>query len=157
MPNNFRHVGLIHLILPNAKIIDARREPLACCFSNFKQLFASGQQFTYSVEDITRYYRMYADLMAHWDAALPGKILRVEHESVVEDLETNVRRILEFCGLPFERSCVDFHRNQRSVHTASSEQVRRPIFKDGLDQWRHYEAWLGPFKAGLAAPAPLAS
>jgi tetratricopeptide (TPR) repeat protein len=155
MPNNFRHVGLIHLILPNAKIIDARREPLACCFSNFKQLFASGQQFTYSVEDITRYYRMYEDLMAHWDAALPGRILRVEHESVVLDLETNVRRILGFCGLPFEQSCVEFHRTQRSVHTASSEQVRRPIFKDGLDQWRRFDPWLGPFKAALAAPSPI--
>jgi tetratricopeptide (TPR) repeat protein len=153
MPNNFRHVALIHLILPNARIIDARREALACCFSNFKQLFASGQQFTYSVEDITRYYRMYVQLMAHWDAALPGKILRVDHESVVADLEMNVRRILEFCGLPFEQSCVDFHRTQRSVHTASSEQVRRPIFRDGLDQWRHYDPWLGEFKAALTAPA----
>jgi tetratricopeptide (TPR) repeat protein len=155
MPNNFRHVGLIHLILPNAKIIDARREPLACCFSNFKQLFASGQQFTYSVEDITRYYRMYMDLMTHWEAALPGGILRVEHESVVLDLETNVRRILDFCGLPFEQSCVEFHRTQRSVHTASSEQVRRPIFKDGLDQWRHFDPWLGPFKTALAATSPV--
>jgi tetratricopeptide (TPR) repeat protein len=155
MPNNFRHVGLIHLILPNAKILDARREPLACCFSNFKQLFASGQQFTYSVEDIARYYRMYVDLMAHWEAALPGRILRIEHESVVEDLETNVRRILDFCGLPFEQSCVEFHKTQRSVHTASSEQVRRPIFKDGLDQWRHFDAWLGPFKAALTAASPV--
>ena len=102
MPNNFRHLGLIHLILPNAKIIDARRDPIACCFSNYKQLFASGQQFTYSIEDIARYYRMYVELMAHWDAALPGRILRVQHEEVVEDLEANVRRILEFCGLEFE-------------------------------------------------------
>src|ERR1700722_10928480 len=149
MPNNFRHLGLIHLILPNAKIIDARREPLACCFSNFKQLFASGQQFTYSIDDITRYYRMYVELMAHWDAALPGKILRVDHESVVEDLETNVRRMLEFCGLDYEPACLDFHKTKRSVHTASSEQVRQPIFKDGLDQWRHFEPWLEPFKAAL--------
>lgn len=149
MPNNFRHLGLIHLILPNAKIIDARREPLACCFSNFKQLFASGQQFTYSIEDITRYYRMYVELMAHWDTALPGKILRVDHESVVEDLETNVRRMLDFCGLDFEPACLDFHKTKRSVHTASSEQVRRPIFKDGLDQWRHFDPWLGPLKAAL--------
>jgi predicted Zn-dependent protease len=149
MPNNFRHIGLIHLILPNAKIIDARREPLACCFSNFKQLFASGQQFTYSVEDITRYYRMYVDLMAHWEAALPGKILRVQHEDVVRDLESNVKRILEFCGLEFEPGCIDFHKTQRSIHTASSEQVRRPIFKDGIEQWRHYDPWLGPFKAAL--------
>jgi predicted Zn-dependent protease len=149
MPNNFRHLGLIHLILPNARIIDARREPLACCFGNFKQLFASGQQFTYSVEDITRYYRMYAELMAHWDSALPGKILRIDHESVVEDLEGNVRRMLEFCELEFEPGCVDFHKTQRSVHTASSEQVRQPIFKEGLDQWRRFDPWLGPFKAAL--------
>ena len=149
MPNNFRHIGLIHLILPNAKIIDARREPLACCFSNFKQLFASGQQFTYSVEDITRYYRMYVDLMAHWEAALPGKILRVEHENVVRDLESNVKRILEFCELEFEPGCVDFHKTKRSIHTASSEQVRQPIFKDGIEQWRHYDPWLRPFKAAL--------
>jgi tetratricopeptide (TPR) repeat protein len=153
MPNNFRHLALIHLILPNARIIDARREPLACCFSNFKQLFASGQQFTYSVEDITRYYRMYVELMAHWECALPGKILRIDHESVVDDLEGNVRRMLEFCGLEFEPGCVDFHQTRRSVHTASSEQVRQPIFKDGLDQWRHFEPWLGDFKAALGAPA----
>jgi predicted Zn-dependent protease len=149
MPNNFRHLGLIHLILPNAKIIDARRAPLACCFSNFKQLFASGQQFSYSIEDITRYYRMYVDLMAHFDAALPGRILRATYENVVEDLETNVRRILDHCELEFEPSCVDFHKTKRSVHTASSEQVRRPIFKEGLDQWRHFEPWLGPFEAAL--------
>jgi tetratricopeptide (TPR) repeat protein len=149
MPNNFRHLGLIHLILPNARIIDARRAPLACCFSNFKQLFASGQQFTYSIEDITRYYRMYADLMAHFDAALPGKALRVMYEDVVEDLEGNVRRILDFCSLEFEPGCLDFHKTRRSVHTASSEQVRQPIFREGLDQWRHFDPWLGDFKAAL--------
>jgi predicted Zn-dependent protease len=149
MPNNFRHLGLIHLILPNAKIIDARRAPLACCFSNFKQLFASGQQFTYGVEDITRYYRMYAELMAHFDDVLPGKVLRVKYEEVVEDLESNVRRILEFCGLEFEPGCLDFYKTRRSVHTASSEQVRLPIFREGLDQWRHFDPWLGPFKAAL--------
>jgi tetratricopeptide (TPR) repeat protein len=149
MPNNFRHIGLIHLILPNAKIIDARRDPLACCFSNFKQLFASGQQFTYSVEDITRYYSMYVDLMAHWDRALPGKVLRIQHEDVVEDLEANVRRILEFCNLDFEPACVDFHKTDRRVHTASSEQVRQPINRDGVDQWRNFDPWLGPFKAAL--------
>jgi tetratricopeptide (TPR) repeat protein len=149
MPNNFRHLGLIHLILPNAKIIDARRDPLACCFSNYKQLFASGQQFTYSVEDITRYYRMYVDLMAHWDRALPGKVLRVQHEDVVEDLEANVRRILEFCNLDFEPACVDFHKNDRRVHTASSEQVRQPINREGVDQWRNFDPWLGPFKTAL--------
>ena len=151
MPNNFRHLGLIHLILPNAKIIDARRDPLACCFSNYKQLFASGQQFTYSVEDITRYYKMYVDLMAHWDRALPGKVLRIQHEEVVEDLEANVRRILEFCRLDFEPACVDFHKTDRRVHTASSEQVRQPINRDGVEQWRNFDPWLGPFKAALAA------
>jgi tetratricopeptide (TPR) repeat protein len=149
MPNNFRHIGLIHLILPNAKIIDARREPLACCFSNFKQLFASGQEFTYSLEDIGRYYRSYVELMQHWDAVLPGKILRMQHEEVVEDLEGNVRRMLEFCGLPFESACVEFYKTERSVRTASSEQVRQPIFKDGLDQWRHFEPWLRPLKEAL--------
>jgi hypothetical protein len=137
-------------MLPNAKIIDARRDPLACCFSNYKQLFASGQQFTYSVEDITRYYRMYVDLMAHWDRALPGKIMRVQHEDIVDNLEANVRRILEFCDLDFEPACVDFHKTARRIHTASSEQVRQPINREGLDQWRHYEPWLGPLKAALA-------
>jgi tetratricopeptide (TPR) repeat protein len=151
MPNNFRHLGLIHLILPNAKIIDARRDPLACCFSNYKQLFASGQQFTYSVEDITRYYKMYVDLMSHWDRALPGKVLRIQHEDVVQDLEGNVRRILEFCNLGFEPACVEFHKTDRRVHTASSEQVRQPINRDGVDQWRNFDPWLGPFKAALAA------
>jgi tetratricopeptide (TPR) repeat protein len=149
MPNNFRHLGLIHLILPNAKIIDTRREPMACCFSNFKQLFASGQEFTYGLEDIGRYYRTYVELMAHWDAVLPGKILKVEHESVVEDLEGNVRRILDFCGLPFEASCLEFHKTERSIRTASSEQVRRPIFKEGIDQWRHFEPWLGRLREAL--------
>ena len=149
MPNNFRHIGLIHLMLPNAKIIDARREPMACCFSNFKQLFASGQEFTYSLEDIARYYRSYLELMAHWDAVLPGKVLHVAHENVVEDLEGNVRRLLEFCGLEFEAQCVQFYKTERSVRTASSEQVRQPIFKQGLDQWRHFEPWLGPLKQAL--------
>ena len=149
MPNNFRHIGLIHLLLPNARIIDARREPLACCFSNFKQLFASGQEFTYSLEDIGRYYRSYVELMQHWDAVLPGKILRVQHEEVVADLEGNVRRILDFCALPFESGCVEFYKTERSVRTASSEQVRQPIFKEGLEQWRCFEPWLGPLKDAL--------
>jgi tetratricopeptide (TPR) repeat protein len=149
MPNNFHHIGLIHLMLPNAKIIDARREPLACCLSNLKQLFASGQEFTYSVEDIARYYRTYLDLMRHWDAVLPGRVLRVLYEDVVEDLEGNVRRILAFCGLELEPPCVEFYKTERSVRTASSEQVRRPIFREGLFQWRNYEPWLGPLKDGL--------
>jgi tetratricopeptide (TPR) repeat protein len=150
MPNNFRHLGLIHLILPNAKIIDARRNAMACCFSNFKQLFAAGQEFTYSLEDIGRYYRTYVELMAHWDSVLPGKVLRIEHEDVVENLEANVRRILDFCGLQFEPQCVEFYKTERSVRTASSEQVRRPIFKEGINQWRSFEPWLDPLKAVLA-------
>jgi predicted Zn-dependent protease len=149
MPNNFRHVGLIHLILPNARIIDARREPMACCFSNFKQLFASGQEFTYSLEDIASYYRMYGELMRHWDEVLPGRVLRVQHEEVVEDLEGNVRRILQFCGLDFEPACLEFYKTERSVRTASSEQVRQPIYKEGLDQWRKFEPWLGELRSRL--------
>jgi len=149
MPNNFRHIGLIHLILPNAKIIDARREPIACCFSNLKQLFATGQEFTYSVEDIARYYRTYLDLMQHWDQVLPGRVLRVNHESLVDDLESNVRRILDFCELKFEPACLEFYKTERSVRTASSEQVRQPIFRHGVDQWMHYEPWLGPLKENL--------
>jgi tetratricopeptide (TPR) repeat protein len=150
MPNNFRHVGLIHLILPNAKIIDARREPLACCFSNFKQLFANGQEFTYSLEDIGRYYRTYVELMQHWDEVLPRKVLRMQHEEVVADLEGSVRRLLEYCGLPFEAGCLEFWKTERNVRTASSEQVRRPIFKEGLDQWRNFEPWLGALREALS-------
>ncbi len=149
MPNNFRHVGLIHLMLPNARIIDARREPMACCFSNFKQLFANGQEFTYSIEDIARYYRTYLELMRHWDRVLPGRVLRVLHEDVVNDLEGNVQRLLDFCGLEFEPQCVAFHENRRSVRTASSEQVRQAIYREGLDQWKHFEPWLGPLKDAL--------
>jgi tetratricopeptide (TPR) repeat protein len=149
MPNNFRHLGLIHLILPNAKIIDARREPMACCFSNFKQLFAAGQEFTYSIEDIARYYRSYVQLMEHWDAALPGEVLHVQYEHVVEDLQGEVRRILDFCGLDFEPACLEFYKTERSIRTASSEQVRQPIFKAGVDQWRSYEVWLEPLQHAL--------
>jgi tetratricopeptide (TPR) repeat protein len=149
MPNNFRHIGLIHLMLPNARIIDARREPMACCFSNLKQLFANGQEFTYSIPDIARYYRTYLELMRHWDGVLPGRILRVEHEDVVDDLERNVRRILDFCGLEFEPACVEFYKTERSIRTASSEQVRQPIYREGLDQWKHYEPWLGSLKDAL--------
>ncbi len=149
MPNNFRHLGLLHLILPHAKIIDARREPMACCFSNLKQLFAKGQEFTYSIEDIARYYRTYLELMRHWDRVLPGRVLRIHHEDLVDDLEGHVRRLLAFCGLEFEPQCVDFYRTQRSVRTASSEQVRQPIYREGLDQWRHYEAWLAPLRTAL--------
>ncbi len=149
MPNNFRHIGLIRLILPNAKIIDARRHPLACSFSCFKQLFAEGQEFTYGLEDVGRYYKGYVDLMDHWDRVLPGHVLRVQYEDVVADLEGQVRRLLEFCGLPFEEACIQFHKTDRSVRTASSEQVRRPLNTDGLDQWRNFDPWLGPLRDTL--------
>jgi tetratricopeptide (TPR) repeat protein len=149
MPNNFRHIGLIHLILPNAKIIDARRGAMGCSFSGFKQLFAEGQEFTYGLEEIGEYYKDYVALMDHWDAVLPGKILRVRYENVVADLETQVRRLLDFCNLPFEESCINFHQTERAVRTASSEQVRQPIFKSGVDQWEHFSAYLDPLRAKL--------
>jgi tetratricopeptide (TPR) repeat protein len=149
MPNNFRHIGLIHLMLPNATVIDARRDPMSCGFSILKQLFAQGQEFAYSVEDVARYYCTYLELMAHWDEALPGKVLRVQHEDVVEDLEGQVRRILDHCRLPFEPACVEFHRTRRSVRTPSSEQVRQPIFRDGLDAWRPFAPWLAPLREAL--------
>ena len=152
MPNNFRHIGLIHLILPNAKIIDARREARACCFSNFKQLFASGQEFTYGLKEVGTYYRDYVALMAHWDRVLPGKVLRVNYEDVVADLETEVRRILDHCELPFEDSCLSFFETRRAIRTPSSEQVRRPIYREGLEQWRNYEHHLDPLKRALVPP-----
>ena len=149
MPNNFRHIGLIHMILPNAKIIDARRGAMGCCFSGFKQLFAEGQEFTYGLEEIGHYYKDYITLMDHWDKVLPGKILHVHYEDVVIDLETQVRRLLDFCGLPFEDACLNFHQNERAVRTASSEQVRQPIFKSGIDQWENFSPYLGPLRAIL--------
>jgi tetratricopeptide (TPR) repeat protein len=149
MPNNFAHVGFINLILPNARIIDARRHPLACCFSGFKQHFARGQNFSYSLEEIGRYYRDYVELMAHFDAVLPGRVHRVFYEALVDDTEAEVRRLLGYCGLPFEAQCLEFHRTVRAVRTASSEQVRQPIFREGLDQWRHYQAWLAPLQNEL--------
>ncbi|HLN48603.1 MAG TPA: sulfotransferase [Steroidobacteraceae bacterium] len=149
MPNNWLSVGLIHLILPNAKIIDARRHPLGCCFSAFKQNFARGQNFSYDLADLGRYYRGYVELMAHVDKVLPGRVYRVFYESMIEDTEAEVRRLLEYCGLPFEERCLKFYENERAVRTASSEQVRRPIFRDGMDRWRHYEPWLGPLKQAL--------
>ncbi|KPP83161.1 MAG: TPR domain protein [Oceanicaulis sp. HLUCCA04] len=149
MPNNFRHIALIKLILPNAKIIDARRHPMACCFSGFKQLFAEGQEFTYGLEEVGRYYRAYVDLMDHWDRVLPGEVLRVIHEDVVDDIEGQVRRILDFCGLPFEQACVDFHKTRREVRTASSEQVRQPLYRSGLEQWKAFEPFLDPLKNAL--------
>lgn len=149
MPNNFRHIGLIKLILPNAKIIDARRHPMSCCFSGYKQLFAEGQEFSYSLADIGQYYRDYIELMSHWDHVLPGEILTVHHEAVVDDLEGQVRRLLDFCGLPFEQSCVDYHKTERSVRTPSSEQVRQPIFRDSIDAWQNFDPWLKPLKSAL--------
>ncbi|NQZ20856.1 MAG: sulfotransferase [Colwellia sp.] len=146
MPNNFLHLGLIKLILPNAKIIDARRSPMACCFSGFKQLFAEGQDFSYKLEDIGRYYQAYLKLMSHWNDVLPDFVLTVNHENVVDDLETQVRRMLDFCGLPFEQSCLDFHKTKRNIKTPSSEQVRQPIYKSATEQWKHFEPYLAPLK-----------
>jgi len=149
MPNNFAHIGLIQLILPNAKIIDVRRHPLACCFSNFKQHFGTGQQFSYSLNDLGSYYADYVELMAHWDDVLPGKVHRVFYEDLIEKPEAEIRRLLGYVGLPFEEACLRFYENNRVVRTASSEQVRRPIFTEALDHWRHYEPWLGPLKTAL--------
>jgi hypothetical protein len=149
MGNNFLDIGLIHLILPNARIIDARRAPLACCFSNFKQHFQSGVWFSYGLEDLGRYYRDYVELMAHFDAVLPGRIHRVDYERLVADLEGEVRRLLDYCGLPFEAQCLRFHETQRVAQTASSEQVRQPLYTAGIDEWRNYDPWLGPLKAAL--------
>lgn len=149
MPNNFAHAGLIRLILPNAKIIDARRHPLACCFSGFKQHFAQGQNFSYGLQRIGGYYRDYVRLMAHFDLVCPGAIHRVIYEQMVDDTETEVRALLAYCGLDFEPACLAFHETQRPVRTASSEQVRQPIFRDGIDQWRNYEPWLGLLKETL--------
>ena len=149
MPNNFLHIGLMQLMFPRASIIDARRHPLACCFSCFKQYFGMGQIFTYDLAQLGSYYRDYVDLMAHFDAVLPGRIHRVRYEAVIGDLEGEVRKMLEYCRLPFEDECLRFHENRRVVQTASSEQVRRPIFSEGVDQWRHYEPWLGPLKDAL--------
>ncbi len=149
LPNNFVHTGLIHLILPNAKIVDVRRNPFACCLSAYKQYFAVGQAFSYDLGDLGRYYADYVRLMAHFDAALPGRVHRVIYENLVADPEREVRALLGYCGVPFEAQCLRFHENRRAVRTASSEQVRRPIFTDGLESWRAFEPWLGPLKATL--------
>ena len=149
MPNNFRHIGLIHLIMPNAKIIDARRYSLDCCFSMFKQLFAQGQEFTYGLEEAACYYNSYVKLMNHWDNVLPGKILRVNNEDVIDDLEGQVKRLLDFLEIPFEQSCVSFHETDRSVRTASSEQVRQPINKKGQGRWKPYAKHLKPLMNAL--------
>jgi tetratricopeptide (TPR) repeat protein len=149
MPNNFLHIGLIHLILPNAKIIDARRHAMAACFSGFTQLFASGQRFTYGLSNIGSYYRDYVDVMDHWDLVLPGRVLPVQYEDVVADAEAQIRRILDYCDLPFEEACLQFHRTERAVRTASSEQVRQPIYSGALEHWRNYERHLDELKESL--------
>jgi predicted Zn-dependent protease len=151
MPNNYLYVPLIHLMLPNAKIIDARRHPMGCCFSGFKQHFARGQSFTYSLDDVGKYYRHYVELMAHVDSVLPGLVHRVFHENMIEETELQVRDLLAHCGLPFDERCLRFYENERAVRTASSEQVRQPIFRDGMDQWKHYEPWLGPLRQALGS------
>ena len=149
MPNNFRHIGLIKMILPNAKIIDARRAPMACCFSGFKQLFSAGQAFTYGLEEIGRYYRDYVRLMDHWDNVFPGQILRVQYEDVIDDLESQVARMLKYCGLEMQQACLDFHKTDRLVRTPSSEQVRQPINQQGLQQWKEFEEFLQPLETAL--------
>jgi tetratricopeptide (TPR) repeat protein len=151
MPNNWMHVGLVHLILPNAKIIDARRHPMGCCFSAFKQHFARGQGFSYELGEVGRYYADYTALMAHFDALLPGRVHRVIYEAMVADPEAETKRLLAYCGLPFEDACLRFHENERAVRTASSEQVRKPIFDQAVDHWRHYEPWLDPLKTALGS------
>ncbi|KXJ60683.1 MAG: hypothetical protein AXW14_11595 [Alteromonas sp. Nap_26] len=147
MPNNFIHIGLIKKILPNAKIIDARRAPMDCCFSGFKQLFGDGQEFSYSLTDIGRYYNAYLSLMDHWHTVLPGDILTVQHEDVLDDLEGQVKRILDFCGLPFESACLDFYKTKRVIKTPSAEQVRQPIYQTGRAQWKPFEAHLEALKS----------
>ena len=159
MPNNFAHIGMIHLILPNATIIDARRRPMATCFSAYKQHFSRGQGFTYDLEDLGRYWRDYARLMDHFDAVLPGRVHRIEHEHLLANPERVIRRLLDHAGLAFEPGCLEPERNDRPVRTASSEQVRRPIAKQPDESWRHYEAWLGPLRTALGdvAESPQAS
>jgi tetratricopeptide (TPR) repeat protein len=149
MPNNWAHAGLIHLILPNATIIDARRHPLDCCFSNFKQHFARGQAFSYDQAELGRYYADYVRMMAHLDRVLPGRVHRVLHEAMLEDTENQVRALLDHIGVPFDPACLRFWENDRAVRTASSEQVRRPINRDGVDQWQRFDAWLGPLRSAL--------
>ena len=149
MPNNFQHIGLIHLILPKAKIIDARRHPMAGCFSCYKQLFARGQTFTYDLDKLGRYYRDYVILMDHWDAVLPGRVHRVQYEEMVENTEAEIRRLLAYCGLEFQERCLRFFETERAIRTPSAEQVRRPVYREGLEHWRHFEKHLGPLKQAL--------
>jgi hypothetical protein len=149
MPNNFQHIGLIHLVLPNAKIIDARRHPMAAGFACFKQLFARGQAFTYDLTHLAYYYRDYVKLMDHWDAVLPGRVLHMQYEDVVRDTENQVRRLLAYCGLEFEEQCLRFYETERAVRTPSSEQVRQPVYTEGLEQWREFDAHLAPLRNAL--------
>jgi hypothetical protein len=149
LPNNFQHIGLIHLILPNAKIVDARRHPMGGCFSCFKQLFAKGQTFTYDLKDMGHYYRDYVKLMDHWDDVLPGRVHRVQYEDMVSNTESEIRRLLDYCGLEFEDQCLRFYESKRAVRTPSSEQVRQPVYTQGLEQWRNFESHLGPLKEAL--------
>jgi len=149
MGPNYVYIGLLQLILPKAKIVDVRRHPLACGWSNFSQHYAKGQNFSYRLADIGRLSRDYVELMAHFDRVLPGKVHRVFYEQLVSDPEAEVRRLLDYLELPFENACLEFHKTDRAVTTISSEQVRSPIYRDALDEWRHYERWLEPLKAAL--------
>jgi hypothetical protein len=154
-PWNWLEVGLIHLILPQAKIIDIRRAPMAACFAMFKQMLMDGADFSYDLRDLGGYYRGYAALMDHWKSVLPERVHFLQYERLVEDTEAEIRRLLDYCGLPFEESCLRFWETDRAVFTPSAEQVRRPIFRDALEQWRNFEPWLGPLKAALAEPLPI--
>ena len=149
MPNNFRHIGLIKLILPNAKIINIRRSSMSACFSCYKQLFAEGQEFTYDLKDLAGYYNNYVELMNHWNKVLPNQILSINYEDVVNSFEDSVNKILEYCQIPFEQSCLEFYKSKRSVKTPSAEQVRQPIYKSGMDYWKNYESHLEELKINL--------
>lgn len=149
LPNNWMFAHFIHFVLPNAKIVDARRHPLSCCFSNFRQHFARGQDFTYDLSDLGRYYASYVRLMAHMDAVMPGRVHRVIYERMVDDTETEVRALLEYCGLDYEPACLEFYNTERAVRTPSSEQVRQPIYRTSTEEWKAYEQYLGPLKAAL--------
>ena len=149
MPDNFAHIGLIHLMLPNAKIVDVRRQPMACCFSNFKHYFPLGKDFSYDLGDLGRYYTDYVDLMQHFDDVIPGKVHRVFYENLIENPEAEIRRLFDYLGLSFDERSLRFHETQRPVRTVSSEQVRMPIFRDALEQWRHFEPWLDTLKTAL--------
>ncbi|WP_279243629.1 tetratricopeptide repeat-containing sulfotransferase family protein [Candidatus Litorirhabdus singularis] len=151
MPNNFLHIGLIHLILPNARIIDMRRHPMAACFAGYKQLFARGQTFSYDLKSSGHYYRNYVRLMDHWDDVLPGRVLRVQYEDLVADAEHQIRRVLDYCGLAFEQQCLRFYETERAVLTPSAVQVRQPLFSHGLEHWRHYEQHLDVLKRALGS------